>query len=121
MKWRITLIFLLTLLAGCSQNVHVRNQCSYSGIDVYFYFSPTCPHCEHVKPYIDRLRENYGNVTFHYCNIRDLPEECYNYTYYVIGVPTVVVHTKNVTTALVGERDVMKLEELIKRLACCEG
>ena len=94
-------------------------ECNYSKIEVYFYYSPMCPHCKRVEPYIDDLRDNYTNVTFYYCNVQNLSEGCYKYLYYVVGVPTVVVHAGNITASLVGERDVMKLDELIKRLSCC--
>jgi len=112
-------IFLVFLMGCIITPTQQRNECSYSKIEVYFYYSPTCPHCENVKPYIDSLRENYTNVGIYYCNVQDLSKACYEYIHYVIGVPTVVVHTGNVTTLLIGERDVMKLEELINRLSCC--
>jgi len=114
-------LILLGFLMGCitSTTTQQQNKCSYSKIEVYFYYSPTCPHCKHVEPYIDSLRENYTNVTFYYCNVQNLSKVCREYLYYVVGVPTVVVHAGNLTTSLVGERDVMKLEELIKRLSCC--
>ena len=110
------LIFLVFSM-GCTQQ---QNKCNYTKIEVYFYYHPDCIHCKRVEPYIDSLRKNYTNVTFYYCNVQNLSKVCYEYRYYVIGVPTVVVHTDNVTASLVGERDVMKLEELIKGLACCE-
>lgn len=100
---------------GCTQ----PQKCNYTKIEVYFYYSPTCPHCKRVEPYIDDLRENYKNVVFHYCNVQNLSKDCYEYTYYVVGVPTVVVHADNLTTSLVGERDVMKLGELLDKLSCC--
>ncbi len=118
------------IFAGCSQQttsttsvtVPTTVVCNYSKIEVYFYYSPSCPHCEKVKPYIDELREKYKDVTFYYCNVQDknISKVCYKYAYYVIGVPTVVVHAGNVTTALIGERDIMGVEDLIRSLSCCE-
>lgn len=99
--------------------LHENDSCNFSKIEVYFYYSPECPHCERVKPYVDALREKYENVTFYYCNVdEELSEACYEYAYYVVGVPTVVVHAGNLTMSLVGERDVTKLGELIEGLAC---
>ena len=139
-------LFLTPLLSGCTQPLttqtvqtaqnaqttstqpnkpsqtalHDNNSCNFSKIEVYFYYSPECPHCERVKPYVDALREKYENVTFYYCNVDEEPSEaCYNYAYYVAGVPTVVVHSGNLTVSLVGERDVTKLGELLEGLACC--
>ena len=124
-------LFLTPLLSGCTQPVTTQttqtsqtqpsqtlqnNSCNFSRIEVYFYYSPECPHCERVKPYVDALREKYENVTFYYCNVdEELSEACYEYAYYVAGVPTVVVHSGNLTVSLVGERDVTRLGEL---LAC---
>ncbi|WP_456328469.1 thioredoxin domain-containing protein [Archaeoglobus sp.] len=127
MKKLIAILLVLTIaLLGCSQKSALENRsksCNYSNIEVYFYYSPTCPHCKKVKPYIDELREKYRDVKFVYCNVSDknISKACYTYAYYVIGVPTVVVHAGNVTTALAGERDIMGLEKLIVSLSCCEG
>ncbi len=119
----LAMIVGLTIL-GCSQKSIVNvntTHCNYSKIEVYFYYSPYCPHCEKVKPYVDQVREKYKNVTFIYCNVSDknVSKECYTYSYYVVGIPTVVVHADGVTTALVGEKDVMGLEKVIRGLACC--
>ena len=126
MKKLIAIILVFTIaLLGCSQKSIPANTenniCNYSDIKVYFYYSPTCPHCEKVKPYIDELKEKYKNVKFIYCNVSDknISKACYTYAYYVFGVPTVVVHAGNVTTSLAGERDIMGLESLIRSLACC--
>ncbi|ADB57112.1 TlpA family protein disulfide reductase [Archaeoglobus profundus] len=125
MKKLIALLLVLTIaLLGCSQKSALETgskACNYSNIEVYFYYSPTCPHCEKVKPYIDKLREKYKDVKFIYCNVSDknISKACYTYAYYVIGVPTVVVHAGNVTTALAGDRDIIGLENLIRSLACC--
>ena len=126
MKKLIAIILVFTIaLLGCSQKSVPEGTggkvCNYSDIEVYFYYSPTCPHCEKVKPYIDELREKYKNVKFIYCNVSDknISKACYTYAYYVFGVPTVVVHAGNVTTSLAGERDIMGLESLIRSLACC--
>lgn len=114
---RILIPLILTLLIlGCSQK---SAECTYSNVEVYFYYSHMCPHCKNVMPYIDELKEKYKDVKFYYCNVSNLSKECYTYSYYVIGVPTVVVHSGDVTTSLVGERDVMGLESLISSLACC--
>jgi thiol-disulfide isomerase/thioredoxin len=99
--------------------VTTAERCNYKGIEVYFYYSPHCPHCERVKPYVDSLREKFKNVTFYYCNVENMSEVCYKYAYYAYYVPTVVVHADNITTSLIGERDVKSLGEVLKRLACC--
>ncbi len=124
---RVLLILVFCLLVtGCvsqkQNNVTPRaTNCSYSKVEVYFYYSPYCPHCERVLPYINELREKYRDVKWIYCNVSgNVSKACYKYAYYVVGTPTVVVHYGNVTLSLVGERDVMGLEKVIKSLACCE-
>jgi len=119
MKRVLIILMLVLMLVGCSQKL-TTSKCNYSKIEVYFYYSPRCPHCENVKPYVDEIRDKYKNVSFHYCNVENASKECYKYAYYVYGVPTIVVHTNGITTSLVGERDIMGLENLIKCFACCD-
>ncbi len=145
MKRVLMVLVLCLLLMGCSQTherglqnytttaptnltpnristqINTKTNCSYSKVEVYFYYSPYCPHCERVLPYINELREKYRDVKWIYCNVSgNVSKACYKYAYYVVGTPTVVVHYDNVTLSLVGERDVMGLEKVIKSLACCE-
>lgn len=128
MKRVLLILAVLTVLtlSGCSQkpintNTNVTT-CEYSQIEVYYYYSPYCPHCKKVTPYIEELKEKHEEVKFYFCNVSDknIPKECYTYAYYVVGTPTVVVHAGNVTVSIVGERDVMGLEKVIRSLACCE-
>ncbi|WP_457548886.1 thioredoxin family protein [Archaeoglobus sp.] len=128
MKKSVALYLVLVTIAllGCSQRTYPQKplevgKCNYSNIVIYFYYSPTCPHCEKVKPYIDKLKRKFPDVKFVYCNVNDknISKACYTYAYYVFGVPTVVVHAGNVTTSLVGDRDIMGLEKLIESLSCC--
>ncbi|RLI85344.1 MAG: hypothetical protein DRP01_06390 [Archaeoglobales archaeon] len=122
MKRILIILMLGIMLLGCSQKTTVTPGCNYSKIEVFFYYSPKCPHCEKVKPYVDDLKDRYENVSFYYCNVleKNVSRECYRYAYYVMGVPTVVVHTGNITTSLVGERDILGLGDLLRSLACCE-
>lgn len=127
MKKMLLILAILAGLAilGCSQKpteTSASMTCEYSKIEVYYYYSPYCPHCKNVSPYVEELKEKYRDVKFYFCNVSDknIPKECYTYAYYVMGTPTVVVHADNVTTALIGERDVMGLEKVIRGLACCE-
>jgi len=122
-KVLLALVILISLsLLGCSQNKSTNLTCDYTKVEVYYYYSPYCPHCEKVSPYVDELKERYKDVKFYYCNIsdRNISIVCYKYAYYVMGTPTVVVHADNVTLSLVGERDVLGLEKVIKSIACCE-
>jgi outer membrane lipoprotein-sorting protein len=83
---------------------------------VFFFYSPTCPHCEEVKPYITNLTKKYNKINFVFCNVNDCSGECKEImeNYRVMFVPTAVVIGKNGTTILTGSTEIEnRLEEIL--------
>lgn len=58
-----------------------------SALQVDFYYSPTCPHCQQVSPLIDSLSQRYAN---HIWNFYDVTKGSYN----IDGVPTLIFDNK---------------------------
>jgi len=79
-----------------------------NGTTVFFYYSPLCPHCEAIMPFMKNLTREYKSVKFDFCNVYNCSGECRQVMkkYNVMFVPTVVVFEKNNTTVIVGSRDI---------------
>ena len=56
----------------------------------YHFWSPTCAPCNHIKPGVADLKEEFGSVLWVSVNISDDKEE-YAKKYDVKTVPTIVV------------------------------
>jgi len=98
--------------------------CNPSGVEVYFYYSDTCPHCMEVKPYVENLTKEYKGVKFYFCNVRNVsecPKESLRFASIVYGVPTVVIYYNNTTLMLIGSNNVKKLGDVLRCLGCCKG
>ena len=82
---------------------------------VYFFYSPYCPHCIAVKPYVESL-VNKTNITF--CNVNDFGN-CSSDAKFVAtlsglrGVPTAVVVNSSTAKVLVGEDEIRELEKYV--------
>ncbi len=82
---------------------------------VFFFYSPTCPHCRAVEPFVQKMAERV-NVTF--CNVNDI-RNCSIDAKVVMtfsgirGVPTAVVVNSTFEKVLEGENSVKELEKWI--------
>jgi outer membrane lipoprotein-sorting protein len=75
---------------------------------VFFFYSPYCPYCEEVKPYVTNLTKKYTNFKFVFCNINNCNGTCKEVMekYRILFVPTIVVFGKNNTTVLTGTTEI---------------
>ena len=71
---------------------------------VFFFYSPYCPHCEEIKPYVTNLTKRYTNYKFVFCDVNNCNGTCKKVMekYRIMFVPTIVVFGKNNTTILTG-------------------
>ncbi len=71
---------------------------------VFFFYSPYCPHCEEIKPYVTNLTKRYTNYKFVFCDVNNCNGTCKKVMekYRIMFVPTIVVFGKTNTTILTG-------------------
>ncbi len=135
MKLRVLLVLLFSaILLGClgyQQGANVTQTTAesvrYKEIEVHFYYSPYCPHCIKVEPYVKDLVKKHPDVKFYFCNVyevmRDNLSACSNkslmYIYHVRGVPTAIVVYNNTVTVLTGSNKVLELEDVIRCIKEC--
>jgi len=99
-----------------AQNEKIKLNISINGTTVFFFYSPFCPHCEAIMPFMKNLTKEYKNVKFDFCNVYNCSGECKQVMrkYNIMFVPTVVVFKNNTSTTLVGTVDIKnKLEGLL--------
>ncbi len=121
MKRLIPLLVVCLLLVGCSEQKlpNQKPKTSKNGkIEVFFYYSPNCPACRMVEPYMNLLKEKVRDVRFYFCNVNDLKNcskesiavaRMYRFRY----IPTVIVLAGNVTE-LTGCYEVLRLGEILE-------
>lgn len=51
------------LFTGFSARLHAQGM--RGGVNVYFFWGEGCPHCEHEKPFLEYLQEQYPSVSIH--------------------------------------------------------
>ncbi|RUM32970.1 MAG: hypothetical protein DSY33_05920 [Archaeoglobus sp.] len=120
-------VLLAVAVAGCSSTVKPSEKTSFSkhvnetGINVYFFYSPSCPHCEHVFPYVKSVAANYTNssVRFYFCNVLHLSGKCKSIAekYEVEWVPTVIIKYNGKAMMLVGENHIRLLGRILNALS----
>ena len=94
----ILLIALALLLAGCAENSG-----KVTGKEmVYYFFSPQCPHCEKVKPYVENASKK---IEIEFCQVEKMSEECKDVAKKIglKGVPTAVYKKEGELKVYVGE------------------
>jgi thiol-disulfide isomerase/thioredoxin len=79
----IFLVIASFLLAGCSDTISNGKE------KVYYFFSPKCPHCENVKPYVNNASKK---MEIEFCQVEKMSEECKEIAKKIglRGVPTAV-------------------------------
>jgi thiol-disulfide isomerase/thioredoxin len=127
MRSILFVLFAALLMVGCAQEEKVKietnDQASSQTAEakVFFYFSPTCPSCVKIKPYMDLMRGEVEEVNFDFCNVSNF-KACTNESQWVakhiglMGVPTVVLMYGNNVTVLVGWRNVAKLGNYLQEI-----
>lgn len=120
MRKLIPLLVICLILIGCSEKMTQKPTPSVENheIRVYFYYSPKCPACRMVKPYMNLLKEKVEGVKFDFCNVNDL-KNCSNdsiavaHRYPFMYIPTVIVIAENITK-LTGSYEVLKLGKILE-------
>ena len=113
---KYTLIVILGLfLLGCSTIQEKREE-----LYVYFYYYPTCPWCKMVKPYIELLEQKAEDVSFEYCNVKEL-RNCSSEAISILksvkirGVPALVVKNSTaVKEVYIGAYNVIKFGNFLR-------
>ncbi len=123
---RLPIIVLSALLvitvSGCLGQINEKTTPveKKAEVKVFFYFSPNCPNCAKIEPYMYFIKSKVKQVDFDFCDISN-SSTCTNESLWVarhiglIGVPTAVFMYKNNVTVLVGWRDVGKLGSYFAR------
>jgi len=82
---------------------------------IYFFYSPTCPHCVEVKPYVESLA---NKTTVVFCDITKF-QNCSGDAKIVVtlsglkGVPTAVIVNLTQVKVLIGSKEVKNLKKFI--------
>jgi thiol-disulfide isomerase/thioredoxin len=77
---------------------------SVSALSVNYFYSPSCPHCENVKPLIRELQEKYSFHNWNFVNIKE----------YNLNIPVPRLEIEEVV--LIGSKDIPLFAE--KYLDC---
>lgn len=91
-KDKMIMFFVITLVLICidsiSANEQVNNQ---DKVEVYFFYSRTCPHCAHEKPFLEELEGKYPRLKVNYLEASENSElfqlMCDRYNTTSAGVP----------------------------------
>ncbi|AGK61690.1 hypothetical protein Asulf_01719 [Archaeoglobus sulfaticallidus PM70-1] len=103
MRW--LLLILIVFLAGC---VTEKTEDQVVKGDIYFFFSPNCPHCKNVEPYVINASKK---VEINFCQVENLTDTCKEIAEKIKlrGVPTAVVVEKDKVYVYSGETKVKNL------------
>jgi thiol-disulfide isomerase/thioredoxin len=98
----IFLVIASFLIAGCSDSISDGEE------KVYFFFSPECPHCENVKPYVSNASKK---MEIEFCQVEVMKEECKEIAKKIglRGVPTAVYKKEGKLRVYEGETEVRNL------------
>ncbi len=70
------MLVLVYSLLGCLGNGSPEVEIPVNVTTVYFFYPPSCPYCEEVKPLIENLVKEYSDVRFVFCNVDNCSREC---------------------------------------------
>lgn len=107
---KILTVISLFLVLGCISTTHSPS--------IYFYYSPNCPWCNLVKPYVEFIRSQASDVKFEFCNVKDF-ENCSTNAKRIAEdiklkyIPTIVIKNSN-TTILTGAYEVLKVGKILR-------
>ena len=112
MKRYLTLIMLILLFISleCISTSHT--------LSVYFYYSPNCPWCKYVKPYMELLKSKASDVRFEFCNVEDF-ENCSIDAKRLAEdiklkyIPTIIIKNSD-TIILTGAYEVLKIGKILR-------
>ncbi len=119
---------LILFMAGCTKSDQNQNQNesekALPGYTIYFYYSPLCPWCRMVKPYVQLLKNetaNFSQLSIIMCDARKL-QSCPDNASYIAkevklrGIPTAVIvngTSGKIDEVYVGADKVAKLGEFL--------
>jgi|Deesub1362A_J573_1020465.scaffolds.fasta_scaffold00506_16 thiol-disulfide isomerase/thioredoxin len=99
----ISTLFIAVMLAGCSDdgNAEIKD-------GIYYFYSPKCPHCENVKPYVEEASKK-TEITL--CQVENMDDACKAVAEKIglKGVPTAVKIERGKQKIYVGENEVKNL------------
>ncbi len=107
MRKAVTLVLFITILgvilAGCSSK-----SVADSKNKIYFFYSPKCPHCENVMPYVENASKK---MEIEFCQVEKMSDECKAVAKKIglKGVPTAVYQKEKEMRVYVGEIEVKNL------------
>ena len=66
--------------------------------NIYFFYSPTCPHCAQMKPFLEKYQDEYPEMQIDFINVNENYErfESLNEEYgsIAVGVPRLIINEK---------------------------
>ncbi len=100
----VLFVAFVAVLAGCSTNGVTPTP----GNKIYFFYSPECPHCENVMPYVKNASKK---IEIEFCQIEKMSNECKEIAKKIglKGVPTAVYQKGGKTKIYIGEVKVKNL------------
>ncbi|AEA47613.1 thioredoxin family protein [Archaeoglobus veneficus] len=128
-----TILIFSSLIIGCTQNqvemktetgakiTETENLNENETVKVFFYYSPRCPSCVKIKPYMNLLREEVQGIKFDFCDVSN-KSLCSNESLWVakhiglFGVPTAVFIQGDRVAVFVGWKKVAKLGVYLEEL-----
>jgi thiol-disulfide isomerase/thioredoxin len=85
-------------------------------VTVLFYWQPNCPHCDSMRPSIEKLNGSYPSVHFVFVNTLESPQSAIAHG--VTGTPTTIVFNDGKEVSrYTGEFDVIALQQRLELLA----
>jgi len=121
----IILIIFLVVFVGLGVNLFFNSKSievepnNLTDIKILYFYLPTCPNCQAVKPYMTYLENKYPQITFYKYNLQK-NEGAREFNYYRKkfgnrngGVPFAIFVSKDQEKAFLGRTDVLNLERSI--------
>jgi len=98
-KDKIILFFVITLvficLASIIANGHIDDQ---DKVEIYFFYSKTCPHCAQEKPFLQEVEKRYPRLKVDYLDVSEnrgfFQELCRSHNTSSAGVPRTFIGDK---------------------------
>jgi len=73
-----------------------------SSLNISYFYSPTCQHCNEVRGYINSLKDNFSGDTWKFYNVL-------RGSYNVVAVPTIKIKTEDCRDIeLVGTKEIRR-------------
>ena len=97
-KDKVIPFFVITLISISLASIIVNGQDDQDKVEIYFFYSKTCPHCAQEKPFLQELEKRYPRLKVNYLvaseNRELLLELCKSYNTSPAGVPRTFIGDK---------------------------